>query len=288
LLASGALAQTTENNTNRRNGDYRSFPIVPRVNSIAGDGVAEKCRDTCMQENACVAWTAVKPGVQQKNGVCWLKNRVTDKTSDACCTSGTKVTPLGKTGKAPSGGGTSTTRQLSPEQQQILDVHNAHRRTCGVAALTWSWDVADSAQTWANGCHTRKSNSSSFCHQNVTEEDKKDCGTFPRTPYGENLHWGASATPQTADTGWYTNEIKNYNFQNPVYGNNVGHFTQIAWRTSTQLGCAKNVCGGQTLWVCRYNPPGNINVVPAKPPATRPTTAEAQASLRANVSNTCK
>ena len=165
----------------------------------------------------------------------------------------------------------------------MLDLHNGHRRVCGVPTLTWSWDVADSAQTWANGCHKSLANSSSFCHQN----NEKDCGKFARNPYGENLHWGSSATPQSADNGWYTQEIRHYNFQNPVYSNQVGHFTQMVWRASTQLGCAKSVCSGQTLWVCRYNAPGNMNVVPAQPPATRPTAAEAQANLRANVSSTC-
>jgi uncharacterized protein YkwD len=284
-LATAALAQTTDGNTDRPGGDYHNFEIAPRTNSIAGDGVVDRCREACRNDPACAAWTAVKPGVQSRNGVCWLKNRVTDKKADSCCTSGTKVTVITKSGKRPSGG-TSPTRQLSAEQQQMLDLHNGRRRTCGVSALSWSWDVADSAQTWADGCHKSLSSPSSFCHQN----NEKDCGKFARNPYGENLHWGPSASPQSADSGWY-GEIKNYDFKNPVYTGKpkeVGHFTQMVWRASTQLGCAKKVCGEHILWVCRYNAPGNMNVVPAQPPATRPTAAEAQASLRANVSDTCK
>jgi uncharacterized protein YkwD len=178
--------------------------------------------------------------------------------------------------------------KLTPEQQAMLDLHNGHRRTCGVPQLTWSKEVADSAQAWANGCHKNLSNPSRFCHQN----DSKNCGAFPKNPYGENLHWGASATPQTADRGWY-GEYKNYIFQKPVYSDDpvVGHFTQMVWRDTTQLGCAKNNCGGQILWVCRYHKPGNWNVVPGSrfnPPQPRPTEEEAEANLRANVSNQCK
>jgi uncharacterized protein YkwD len=280
LLPTVTLAQATYGNTDLPGGDYRNFEIPPRTNSIAGDGVADRCREACKNDQRCVSWTAVRPGVQSKNGVCWLKNSFPARRADSCCTSGTKVTPIGASGtKRPSGGGT-TERQLSAEQQQLLDMHNAHRRTCGAPALSWSWAVADSAQTWANGCHTKKSNSSSFCHQNVAAKDVPECGTFPRTTYGENLHWGESVTPETADKGWWANEIRKYNFGTPVYSDEVGHFTQMAWRTTTQLGCAKSVCGKNTLWVCRYEKRGNVGVTPAGPAA--------QASLLANVSNTCK
>src|SRR3979409_941582 len=40
-----------------------------------------------------------------------------------------------------------------------------------------------------------------------------------------------------------------------------GHFTQVVWKSTTKLGCAKNTCslGGVsgTLWACEYDPPGN-------------------------------
>ena len=42
-----------------------------------------------------------------------------------------------------------------------------------------------------------------------------------------------------------------------------GHFTQVVWRDSAKLGCAKNTCslGGNSgpLWACEYAPPGNFN-----------------------------
>jgi pathogenesis-related protein 1 len=63
---------------------------------------------------------------------------------------------------------------------------------------------------------------------------------------------------------WYS-EVNDYNFDAPVFTQRpqpqVGHFTQIVWLTTKQLGCASAICSGQTLWVCRYVPPGNINVV---------------------------
>ena len=38
----------------------------------------------------------------------------------------------------------------------------------------------------------------------------------------------------------------------------TGHFTAMVWRATTELGCALGSCPGQRLWVCQYNPPGNM------------------------------
>jgi hypothetical protein len=58
---------------------------------------------------------------------------------------------------------------------------------------------------------------------------------------------------------WY-DEISLYNFSRPGFSAATGHFTQIVWATSTQLGCAQVVgCGGCTHTVCRcgylHHPP---------------------------------
>jgi len=39
----------------------------------------------------------------------------------------------------------------------------------------------------------------------------------------------------------------------------IGHFTQMIWRDSKQLGCGVARCylGTVRLWVCRYAPTGN-------------------------------
>ena len=79
---------------------------------------------------------------------------------------------------------------------------------------------------------------------------------------------------QQAVDEWYC-EINVYDFDHPAvrggttFGcdNNpdkvTGHFTQVVWRGSSKLGCARNTCslGGNsgTLWACEYDPPGNFN-----------------------------
>ena len=43
----------------------------------------------------------------------------------------------------------------------------------------------------------------------------------------------------------------------------TGHFTQVVWKDSRQLGCGKQTCtiNGNTgvYWACRHSPLGNFN-----------------------------
>ena len=74
--------------------------------------------------------------------------------------------------------------------------------------------------------------------------------------YGENLYgaWGQPVhTSPAAVNAWYS-EVKFYNFGRPGFGMKTGHFTQVVWKGSRQMGCgySKNyVC-------CRYLPAGNF------------------------------
>jgi pathogenesis-related protein 1 len=45
-------------------------------------------------------------------------------------------------------------------------------------------------------------------------------------------------------------------------GKVVGHYTQLVWRTTTEVGCATKLCNAGTprafhFWVCNYLPAGN-------------------------------
>jgi len=158
------------------------------------------------------------------------------------------------------------------DDKAICAEHNRLRAMHGVPALTWDTALASNAQVWVNGCHTDKDANDNvfFCHQ-------QDCG--PGDPYGENLsfHYGdPPQTPAGVVDGWYC-EINVYDFDNPVLTGGVmfgcapadnpnkvdGHFTQVVWRDSAKLGCAKNTCSlsgnSGPLWACEYAPPGNFN-----------------------------
>jgi len=73
---------TMDVNVDRPGSDYRSFDLA--------SGLPEECRDTCVTEPQCLAFTFVNPGVQGPSARCWLKNSVPQATASNCCISGVK------------------------------------------------------------------------------------------------------------------------------------------------------------------------------------------------------
>lgn len=122
--------------------------------------------------------------------------------------------------------------------KNILDAHNKYRALHGVGDLSWAEGPYDYA----------KNNADSY-----------DCSgvlTHTHGQYGENLAAGFS-TGESAVTAWY-DEIKDYDWSNP---DTYDHFTQLIWKSSTQVGCAYKDCtaeGWKKYIVCEYNPVGNV------------------------------
>lgn len=133
---------------------------------------------------------------------------------------------------------------LADWQKQQLDEHNLLRAKHCAPALTWSAELAAGAQAWADACQ--------FDHSKANGA------------YGENLSAGTNQTAIGAVDSWYS-EIKNYDFAAPGTSQGTGHFTQVVWKGSTQLGCGMARCGnifsdfgGAFFYVCRYAPAGNM------------------------------
>ena len=132
-------------------------------------------------------------------------------------------------------------------QAALLARHNGFRAQHCAPDLVWNDELAASAQQWADGC--------------VFEHDQNQTS-------GENLAGGSGVTLDPAAM-WY-GEIANYNFDTPGFSLTTGHFTQVVWRASTELGCGLAACPGMDeFYVCRYAPAGNVegafeqNVLPA-------------------------
>jgi hypothetical protein len=75
---------------------------------------------------------------------------------------------------------------------------------------------------------------------------------------------------KVATTSWY-NEIKQYNFKHGGFTMETGHFTQLVWKDSKNLGVGIATSrGGKTYVVAQYSPSGNMpgkfqkNVLPAE------------------------
>ena len=93
---------------------------------------------------------------------------------------------------------------------------------------------------------------------------------------------------------WYE-EIKDYSFARSDYIKGTGHFTQVVWKNSKQLGCGV-ACGSNDYCyvTCNYYPGGNYlgqfrtNVLPLSDSTPEDTTAQQVALQNYVIDNTAK
>ncbi len=174
-----------------------------------------------------------------------------------------------------------------------VNAHNEYRgKHSATPPVSWSPQIADRAQAYANTCPSGHSTAGS---------------SFRAQEDGENMAWGYSNI-EAAVEGWYVDEQDNYNnhdgYTNAPYSiysyaeehcipgfgwyvpgymtphaeklwwdcyeavketHEIGHFTQVVWKSTTHIGCGYNPCsvniGGQIyngVYVCQYSPNGNV------------------------------
>ncbi|KAG0173856.1 hypothetical protein DFQ28_002563 [Apophysomyces sp. BC1034] len=139
-------------------------------------------------------------------------------------------------GQATQGGNGGQQKAALGTQQDILNIHNQMRAAHDAPPLKWSNTLASFAQSWSDKCVFKHSG-----HKG----------------YGENLAYGYPSW-NTSITAWY-DEYKLYNYNNPGYNSKTGHFTQIVWKDTTEIGCGVTNCPGLgELYTCSYTPQGNI------------------------------
>lgn len=149
-------------------------------------------------------------------------------------------------------------------QEEMLASHNKWRQSVNASSLAWSESLAKTAQTYADSLKAHQGCKAVHSH---TES------------LGENLFW-ASAITQTSlsSTGLKTvtdtvqaitssevtdawgSESSDYSYgtNSCATGKVCGHYTQIVWRETKEVGCGNAVCDDKTqIWVCNYSPPGN-------------------------------
>lgn len=127
--------------------------------------------------------------------------------------------------------------------QECLHAHNAVRAQLGEQPLKWSEELASQAQWWANILATDRQ----FRHE-------------PNRDWGQNLFLieGGYSTAGGAINAWAAEAIDYDSQQNRCSGDMCGHYTQIVWRNTRQVGCAHAWRGLREVWVCDYFPPGNV------------------------------
>ncbi|MFZ2237015.1 MAG: CAP domain-containing protein [Dokdonella sp.] len=142
-----------------------------------------------------------------------------------------------------------------PEWRPNLMAHNAARNqvvpaaTTPIPPLTWSTSIAATAQAYSAQCIWAHSGAAGL---------------------GENLAAAAPWSDQRLASAMnWASENVNYNYaaNSCPTGQQCGHYTQMVWAATSELGCGTTNCStgspfpaGFEQWtstVCNYTPPGN-------------------------------
>jgi pathogenesis-related protein 1 len=152
-------------------------------------------------------------------------------------------------------------RTASTDAQSFLAVHNKLRSSEGVSNLTWSTGLAALAQEWTD----------KLAREGCSLEHRPRQGVYG-SDTGENLYWASAiqysdgsrkaqdTSANDAVTSWYS-EKKDYNHSTNTCrpGEVCGHYTQVIWEKSKEVGCAATVCPDKgQIWACNYKPAGNF------------------------------
>lgn len=158
--------------------------------------------------------------------------------------------------------------------ERLLAGHNAERQRLGLRPLVWSAKLAEHAKKWSQALAV----SDMFEHSTSGAEGGE----------GENLWFGSKDdyTPEEM-VGTFVEEGKM--FRRGVFPDvtttgrweDVGHYTQLIWADTREVGCAITSNPRRDILVCRYSPMGNIAgqkvydyAAPVKPAPMKPATAK--------------
>lgn len=152
---------------------------------------------------------------------------------------------------------TQNTMNLEKMRKLELAEHNFLRSLHGSPPLILNKELNDIAQNYA----TKLAKINTMKHSN--EEDRYLKGKKGEW-VGENLYSQMSSGELRYVCGdmsksWYS-EIKDYNFQTGKSTGVTGHFTQLVWVDSKEVGFGVAFNGGFLIAVANYFPGGNFNM----------------------------
>jgi uncharacterized protein YkwD len=132
----------------------------------------------------------------------------------------------------------------STDQASFVSEHNLWRQEVKSAPLKWNNALAKQCADYA----LKIAKMGNLIHSNCDE--------------GENLYMTTSQVfnPADAVNAWGS-EKEFYRFGTKINNSNYkqfGHYTQMIWYKTTEVGCGAAQSKHGTFVVCRYNPPGNF------------------------------
>ena len=134
----------------------------------------------------------------------------------------------------------------------MLQAHNLERSAMGAAPLRWDPRLAAAADAYA----AQLARTGRWGHS----------APYQRVGQGENLWMGSRGafSPSHMVAGWVS-ERRMFragvfpNISRSGSWNDVGHYTQMIWPTTTAVGCSVRSSPQWDYLVCRYSSPGNVS-----------------------------
>jgi pathogenesis-related protein 1 len=151
----------------------------------------------------------------------------------------------------------SATIPSNAQIQTFVNTHNYYRATvnppaANMPAIAWLSSLATSSNNWASLCR--------WGHSGTPNVGENIYATTVRTT-------PANFNPNNAVNSWGSEKVYyTYSTNTCAPGKVCGHYTQIIWADSVNVGCAFQDCptiqglswpNGGTIVVCQYSPPGN-------------------------------
>jgi len=134
-------------------------------------------------------------------------------------------------------------------QREILEAHNEIRAKNGCQGLTWSQELGDQAQHWAE----------KLAEKGITLFSEL-------TGIGENITFFTIKDTAHLPSGHdvvkcWAEEAKNFNYKNPRWQLDTKNFTQLIWKSCKEMGAGRALTpnNGRLVVVAFYRPTGNHN-----------------------------
>jgi uncharacterized protein YkwD len=144
-------------------------------------------------------------------------------------------------------GGTVAAQPLALNKAVILAAHNKVRAGLGLPPLTWSDKLAQGALNWAkviSGLNRLQHSGTGGVGENLAIWTGKGASLDGLVDMWirERAYYRAGTFPAVSTTGDWES---------------VAHYTQMVWRSTTEVGCGITDNGTTDFLVCWYNPQGN-------------------------------
>ncbi|KAL9983951.1 hypothetical protein ACROYT_G006200 [Oculina patagonica] len=128
-----------------------------------------------------------------------------------------------------------------PFKDQCIYWHNYFRTLHQVPNVTWSMSLQKEAEDWVKY----------LADNNKFHHSSKNPGNLYLSVYRPREYCSDAIW-------WFHWEEKYYNYSNPKYYKAAGHFTQVLWKNSKQIGAAWAIRkDGRLVISIKYNPGGN-------------------------------